>query len=78
MIFPPVISLILFGLAGLIVAKALAPQGAAARISKRGLSLLATRFGEPVPNPPAEVLRAFHRGETLVILTASNTEIASC
>lgn len=87
MIIPPILSLILFGLASLVAVFALAPQGAARRIGKRGLSLLITRLGEPVTNPPPQVLRAFHRGETLVVITIEEAgpcsanpvlEIASC
>lgn len=77
MILPPVLSLILFGLAGLIAVTALIPQGALRRIGKRGLSLLITRFGEPVTNPPPQVLRAFHRGETLVVITLEEADSCS-
>lgn len=87
MILPPILSLILFGFACLIAGLALVPRGAASRLSERVLSLIAARFGEPVSNPPAEVLRAFHRGKRFVVLTAqdrahvhaaTNKEIASC
>lgn len=70
---PPVLSLILFGLAGLIAALALLPQGAGARIGKRVLSRLIARFGEPVLHSPADIQRAFHRGETLVVITREKT-----
>ncbi|MEL7042495.1 MAG: hypothetical protein AAGL90_13300 [Pseudomonadota bacterium] len=70
---PPVLSLILFGFAGLIAAAALLPQGAGAHISERVLSRLIARFGEPVLHPPADVQRAFHRGETLVVITREET-----
>lgn len=70
MIAPPIFSLILFGLAALMVGVALAPTGFSRRIMVRALSPFVARFGEPVPYPPAAVQRAFNRGERLVIITA--------
>lgn len=88
MIAPPLFSLFLFGLSGLIALLTLGSRASSIRIGKRVLSLIAARFGEPVPYPPPQVLRAFHRGESLVVLTVHDEaetvsvhpvlEIASC
>ena len=87
MIAPPVFSLILFGLAALMAGLAMTPKGVARRFLVRALSPFVARFGEPVPYPPAVVLRAFNRGERLVIITVearahvrtpSKLEIPTC
>ena len=71
MISPPMVSLFLFGLASLLAVVAFAPNGLIQQILERAVSLLVARFGEPVSHPPAEVMRRFHRGETLVVISVA-------
>lgn len=65
-----VFALLLFGLAGFTAALCLAPSALWWRVTG---SLI--RFvGKPIDHPPAEILRAFHRGETLVVVSPQATQ----